>query len=454
MNTAERRTAAVLATVVILMVAAGVGLVLMLRQLSTKSGPAMAPGKLEQSYLEEVEARCGDRYTRPSLPHPGRGSGEASSFYLAARDALPDLDAETWLALEEGMADLSWSREDPPQPGAAGFDDAAQLVLQGACSARGRSPYAFCAIDTDGAVLLEYTNLSVAVQSEARSRFVSGDEKLAADLLAAGMIMQLDMGRGGGTLGHAMAVGMVADTLQSSMAGFIGASRDENALAAMERHLSIVEGAWIDLADNARIDAVVIETMFAACFMPPGWRSPVGPPVITPEDQESICNLGPLALRGMWKAMRARSDMTIDALGQKDSLVAKEMLDEIEKRDKDASVLDRLLDPGEAFADLVALDVRPQFEADLRARTLLVLARTALAMRLAYLRDGRIPDLTSTALGESFDGTSSLLVDPIFKERPVVELYGSRLVLRSHAPWPGWNDDPPNIEVYWEGTKP
>jgi hypothetical protein len=441
----NRRAAAVLAVAVASMLVLGVVLLSILRSLLGATTEEDAAGEIGESYAAEVEERCDDRYPRFSLRGPRGESCEAAARYLAARDLMKDLD----------VAPGRDARAEPSSPQGTGEapvaapSEVARLVTEGAGCELGRSPYAFCAIDTQGSVLLEYRVMADGLARSARDGLRRGDESAAASLLAATVIMELDLARGGGVFGQAVSGVMVEDTLRGPVAAFAGSARDAAAVQWLAGRLAGIEGSWPDLADNVRIDALVMETMYAACFMPEGWRSPVGPPVIERHTQRSICDLGPLVLSETWSSVRETSDETLAAFSLDDPRARQEKLAELDRTSRDSSVVEKLLDPGRMLTAGTLVEVAPHHAADLRARALLNLTRAALALRRRLLETGELVVPGDADLWDELDAGRPPLVDPVGGTRPVVEVAGGELVVRYDVEFPGWKDDPPSLHVPW-----
>lgn len=436
----DRRTAAVLVVIVVLMIAAGVGLVLGLRHLQGSGGTPSGPEDLMEEYAEEVERRCDDHYPRYPLGGPPGHEGRAAPHYVLARDSLPELEEQTWDQLEqEPGATLS--------DGAVDFREAVDHVREGARATHGRSPYAFCAIDTEGTVLLDFTKLSAALTTSALQEARAGREQEAASMLEAGLIMELDMGRGGGTLGHAMTASMVEDSIRRALVRYVGSARDPKALASLVASLQGIDGSWLDLADNTRIDGLVLETLFAQCFMGPGWKSPVGPPVIRPEDRDTVCAMGPLTLSQMWKGAHERSRQLVDALGESDPAKRVARLEKIDAQARDTSLIQKILSPDRLFSDLAHLDMVPQVQRDIRSHTLLAMLRAAAAIRLHHLRTGSLLLPATHQDWSTLDGESAPLVDPLGQERFEAEMTAEALVIRSASSIPGPETKPVILEV-------
>jgi len=428
----DRRTAIFLVAIVVLMVGAGAGLLVLMRRIGPAPGEREPPGDLAGSYLAEVEEQCSLKYARPAVGGSERPDGASAGYYLEALDMLPALSDVEWAQILDNTIVDSWNGDSPPDlTAAAQFAPSAARVLEGASRPDGRSPYAFCAVDTDADILGPYRRLARGMEILARARCRSGDEKSAASLLAATLQMELDLGRGGGIVGHAVSISLAVETCTRALVAFAEVARDPAVLRDLGRDLSALDGAWLDLGDNVRLDGLVEETLYASCFMPEGWDAPVGPPVIGPEDRKSICGLGPDLAGGMWKATRERNAEILGALSAPTCTKRHEKLLAIEERTGRSSVLEKILRPQEALAGLAAPAVSPRLLEDVHAHTVLVLARAVVALRLLALETGLLPSVLDEPSWSRLEDDGRPLGDVYTGRRPLYTLEGGVVTLSS-----------------------
>jgi hypothetical protein len=415
----DRRTAIVLVVGVVIMIAAGVGLLVLMRDLDLGGGGSDPPADLAGPYLEEVEERCARTYERP-VPVGARGAdGASAGSYTQALERLPEIGDARWTQLMDDVLIESWNGDAPSLPAEVGtFGPAVASVLEGAGRPEGRSPYAFCAIDTDADILRDHQRLARAMELSARAKVQAHDERGGVEILAAALQMELDVGRGGGVVGHVVATTMVESSSMHALAPYAGVARDPDAIRALVRDLVMLEQTWPDLADNVRIDGLVEETMYAACFMPPGWESPVGPPVMTPEDQESICAMGPGMTGPLWKSTRERSLALQEALDAPEPSERYERVSDLESREVETPLWKKILSPEKLLTDIGAPSVSPRILTDVEHHNLLMLARAMLALRLLMLQAGGLPPVMDEAAWKGLEDGGRPFEDLYTGERP------------------------------------
>ncbi len=444
----DRRSAIVIAIALVLMVGLGAGLLILIRAIPTDVSGDPGQDELVAAYSSEVEERCARMYLRPV---PGNGPatpGRASGLYMEARDGLPAIDEETWARIMDpgGPVADSWNGGSGPMPvDPALVDEPARLLLKASSREDGRSPYAFCALDTGIDVLASYSRLSRAVELHAKAAAVSGDEAAAAAGIASVCQMDLDLGRGGGVTGHVVAVTMFEDTTSLAVAPFAGVACDRGAVQGLLRDLARMAGSWPDLADNARLDGLVSETLFASCFMPPGWSPPVGPPVLTEESRKQICGSGPALVKTFWQSTRRSSLEVVGALGEKDPMKRLELVREIAGRRAAGPGWRMILDPQAFLANLSAPDLAPVLISDVRGRAMAGMTMALLALRILFLETGSVPPEMGEGVWKLLDGHGSPLVDPLTGARWIVGVEGERLTIDAPPPPAGWD---------WEGEPP
>lgn len=429
----DRKTAIVLGLVLVVMIGAGVALLLLMRELELGGSGTEPPGGIAEAYLEEVEERCARSYVRP-VPGGGQGDpGPAAASYMRALESLPEIGEARWTEIMDDVLIQSWNGDSPPLPAeAAAFGPAVSSVIEGAHRKDGRSPYAFCAIDTDADILRDHQRLARAMELSAKARVQSEDEAAAATILAAVVQMELDVGRGGGIVGHAVATTMAKSTSVNALAPYAGVARDPEAIRTLLDDLAVLEGSWPDLADNVRIDGLVEETMYASCHMPAGWESPVGPPVMTESDQDSICSMGPGMTGPLWKSSRERSLELFEAMDVDGTSERYERVADLESRTEETPMWKKILSPERLLSDIGAPSIAPQILRDVERRTALVLARALLSLRLLMLEAGSLPPYMDETSWSGLEDGGLPFRDPFTNERPVYLLRdGDTVILRS-----------------------
>ncbi len=428
----DRRTAIALVLGLVLMIGAGVALLLLMRKLELGGGPAEAPEGIADAYLAEVEERCSRRYVRP-VPGGGDGaSGASAASYVQALRNLPEIGPSRWTQIMDEVLVDSWNGDAPELPPEVGaFGPAVSSVIEGARRTDGRSPYAFCAIDTDADILRDHQRLARALELSAKARVHAGDEAAAAAILAAVVQMELDVGRGGGIVGHVVATTMVESTSIHALAPYAGVAADAEAIRALVGDLSTLEGSWPDLGDNVRIDGLVEETMYAACFMPPGWESPVGPPVMSRDDQESICSMGRAMTGPLWTSTRQRSLDLLEALDVEEARERYARVTELESRVVETPMWKKIFSPEKLLTEIGAPSIAPRVLGDVQHRNTLMLARAMLALRLLMLEAGGLPARMDETAWKGLEDGGRPFVDPFTSERPIYLLRGGSVVLRS-----------------------
>ncbi len=429
----DRKTAIALVLGLVLMIGAGVALLLLMRKLELGGGEAKPPEGIADDYLEEVRERCTRRYVRP-VPGGGDGTGGASAAgYMQALEDLPEIGESRWTQIMDEVLVDSWNGDSPALPPEVGaFGPAVSSVIEGAGRTDGRSPYAFCAIDTDADILRDHQRLARAMELSAKARVHARDEAAAAAILAAALQMELDVGRGGGTVGHVVATKMVESTSVHALAPYAGVAIDAEAIRALVRDLVVLDGSWPDLGDNVRIDGLVEETMYAACTMPPGWESPVGPPVMSPGDQESICSLGPGMTGPLWKSVRQRSLDLVEALDVQDAGERYARITDLESRAVETPMWKKIFSPEKLLTDIGAPSIAPRILADVEHRNTLMLARAMLALRLLMLEAGGLPVRMDEEAWRGLEDGGRPFIDPFTGKRPIYLLRdGSTAILRS-----------------------
>jgi hypothetical protein len=442
----DRRTAVVLTAAVVLMIGAGVGLLVVLREIELGKAEWEAPEGLAGSYVEQVEEACARTYTRPAMGGSTGTEGGSAGLYAEALDLLPDLTESEWAQIMDEVIVDSWNGDTPPLPPAVGeFGPAVSKVLEGAGRRDGRSKYAFCAQDADVEVLQGYRRLARAVELVGKSKTQSGDEKSSASLLAAAVQMELDLGRGGGIIGHALALSLVEETSMHALAAYAEVARDREALHRLIGDLARLESSWLDFGDNVKLDGLVEETTYAHCFMPPGWDPPVGPPVITSEESDSICSMGPQVTGSMWQAARDRSTEIASALAAPTPSERYAALLAIENEVDDTPMWLKIFQPEKLLAELGVPSLSPRFIDDSSAHTLLVLTRAMLSLRLLGLEAQSLPSaMDETAWSGLYDGGRPLR-EPWSGTRPLYVLRGETVTLSSTARVEGWS--PPGLSA-------
>ncbi|MBW2262121.1 MAG: hypothetical protein JRG91_09125 [Deltaproteobacteria bacterium] len=429
----DRKTAIVLVLGLVLMIGAGIGLLILMRTLDLGGSGSEPQSGLADAYLEEVEERCARRYARPV---PGGGSGRegaSAGSYLEALDNLPDIGESRWTQIMDDVMVGSWNGDSPELPSEIGaFGPAISSVVEGAGRTGGRSPYAFCAIDTDADILRDHQRLARAMALSAKVRVHADDEASAAVILAALVQMELDVGRGGGIVGHVVATTMVESTSIYALAPYAGVAVDPEAIRALVRDLAVLEESWPDLGDNVRIDGLVEETMYAACFMPPGWESPVGPPVMSRSDQESICGMGPGMTGPLWKSIRERSLDLVEALDVEDPSERYARVTDLEALSVETPMWKKIFSPEKLLTEIGAPSIAPRVLADVEHRNILMLARALLALRLVMLAAGSLPGRMDETAWSGLEDGGRPFRDPFTNERPIYLLRdGDTVILRS-----------------------
>jgi hypothetical protein len=420
----DRRTAIVLVVGVVLMIAAGVGLLVLMRHLNLGGGDAGSTEELAGPYLEEVEERCARRYERPVPEGASGAGGAAADRYVQALEQLPEIGDARWTQLMDDVLIESWNGDSPALPAEVGtFGPAVASVLEGAGRPEGRSPYAFCAIDTDADILRDHQRLARAMELSARAKVQAHDERGGVEILTAAVQMELDVGRGGGIVGHVVATTMAQSTSMHALAPYAGVARDPDAIRALVGNLAMLERSWPDLADNVRIDGLVEETMYASCFMPPGWESPVGPPVMTPDDQESICAMGPGMTGPLWKSTRERSLALREAFDAPEPSERYARVSELESREVETPLWKKILSPEKLLTDIGAPSVSPRILTDVEHHNLLMLARAMLALRLLMLQAGALPATMDEPAWKGLEDGGRPFEDLYTGERPGYALH-------------------------------
>lgn len=434
----DRRTAIVLVAAVILMIGAGVAMLLLVRKIDLGTDRGEPPEDLAAAYMKEVESRCNDGVPRPVVGGGEGTEGAAAGFYVQAIELLPDLDETTWAQIMDDTLVESWNGDSPELPAAvAEFGPAVGNVLDGAGRPDGRSPYAFCAIDTDADLLDQYRRLARAMELVAKSKVEAGDEKTTAAIIASLVQMELDLGRSGGILLHAIATMLVKETVLHAIAPYAGVASDPEALRILMADLAMIERSWIDLGDNARVEGLVEETLYASCFMPPGWDPPVGPPVMSRQEQESVCALGPSMTRTMWQVAHESNMKIVEALDAPGPASRYERLLEMEEASEETPMWVKLIKPERLLADLASPDISPRVLDDAEHLTYLNLARAMLSLRLLMMEAGSLPSHMDETSWKGLEDDGKPYQDPYTGLRPVYTLRdGDTVIMRSPAQFP------------------
>ena len=434
----DRKTAIVLVLGLVLMIGAGIGLLVLMRTLDLGGKGSEPPSGLADAYLEEVEERCARRYVRPVPGGEDGADGASAGSYIAALENLPDIGESRWTQIMDDVLAESWNGDSPALPSEVGaFGSAVSSVLEGAGRKGGRSPYAFCAIDTDTDILRDHLRLARAMELSAKASVHADDEASAAVILAAVVQMELDVGRGGGIVGHVVATTMVESTSIYALAPYAGVAVDPEAIRSLVRDLAVLEESWPDLGDNVRIDGLVEETMYAACFMPPGWESPVGPPVMSRSDQESICSLGTGVTGPLWKSTRERSLDLVEALDVEDPGERYARVTDLESLSVETPMWKKIFSPEKLLTDIGAPSIAPRVLADVGHRNTLMLARALLALRIIMLEAGSLPGRMDEAAWSGLEDGGRSFRDPLTNEQPIYELRGGDTVILRIPSLPG-----------------